>query len=260
MIKNFNYKNLLRRHKYVLVGLILYWPAIFVLTHTPVPGFVGKMGMSDKTMHYLAYLILVSLLWLTVSPTSKVDWRKAKVWVVLAVIAWYGATDEWLQGFVNRSPDVHDFAADFFGAITGLAILTVFSYWPAILSVLGVLIFAATNLTRYRMFAGNEIINTSFYFITYSLFALVWLQCVHHYLGMNRHGSKRYAVGVSVPVCFLGLVTVCSAVIGKGIWWYDIAAAITGILTAAGISYVICKSDGSVKGDSERADNTEDRR
>ena len=82
------------RHRYVLIGLLLYWPALFAATHIPVPDFVGSMGMSDKKLHYLAYLILVSLLWFAVSPHDRVNWKKAKVWIVLAVIVWYGAIDD----------------------------------------------------------------------------------------------------------------------------------------------------------------------
>ena len=236
----------------------MYWPLIFILTHIPVPKFVGGVGMSDKTMHYLAYLILVSLLWPAVSPYHRVDWRKAKVWIVLAIIVWYGATDEWLQGFVNRSPDVGDFKADFAGAMTGLTILTIFRFWPGLLSVLGILIFAATNLTKYRMFAGNEILNTSFYFIGYSLLTLVWMQCMGHNLPGRKLNLMRIITAVAAPLLYLGVVVFCLVVKGKHVWIYDIASAAAGIIISAVVSWVICKNN-KTKACRESLVNKEDR-
>ena len=66
---------LLRRHKSVLIALGIYWPVIFWLTHIPVPDIARQSGMSDKTMHVLAYFVLTFLIWFTISPYEKVQWR-----------------------------------------------------------------------------------------------------------------------------------------------------------------------------------------
>jgi hypothetical protein len=50
--------------------------------------------------------------WLAISPYDKVRWNRAKVWIVLAIIVWYGATDEWLQGKVGRQVEFMDFIWD----------------------------------------------------------------------------------------------------------------------------------------------------
>ncbi|MHC5095363.1 MAG: VanZ family protein, partial [Planctomycetota bacterium] len=89
---------LLRRHKTVLLLLGIYWPVIFCLTHIPVPQVARQSGMSDKTMHVLAYFVLTFLVWFAVSPYHKARWNGIKVWIVLATIIGYAAVDEYLQG------------------------------------------------------------------------------------------------------------------------------------------------------------------
>jgi len=139
---------LLRRHKYTLLILLIYWPALFVLMHIPIPDLARRSGMSDKIMHALAYLTLVFLWWFAISPYRKVDWRKAKAWLALAVMVWYGAFDEWLQGRIGRSVEVADFYADLAGVLCGLMILSIFSFWPASLIVSAAFIFAVINLSK----------------------------------------------------------------------------------------------------------------
>ena len=103
-----------RRHVLTIAALILYWPGIFILTHIPVsvPFLILRLQASDKILHFVAYLFLVFLLWFSINPDVKVNWRKASVWWILFVVVWYGVIDEWLQGYVGRSPDAMDFAAD----------------------------------------------------------------------------------------------------------------------------------------------------
>jgi len=119
------------RQKVTIILLLLYWPAIFILSHIPlenVPGWVIRIDVSDKFLHYLGYLVLVFLLWFVISPGRKVNWRRASVWLVLLVVVWYGAIDEWLQGYVGRCPDIMDFLADLSGALTGLILLSIFRF------------------------------------------------------------------------------------------------------------------------------------
>ncbi|MHC5191269.1 MAG: VanZ family protein, partial [Planctomycetota bacterium] len=105
-----------RRHKIVLLALGIYWPVIFWLTHIPVPDVARQSGMSDKTMHVLAFFVLAFLVWFAVCPYQKARWNRLKVWVVLATVIAYAAIDEYLQGFIpGRSADVWDFVADTVG-------------------------------------------------------------------------------------------------------------------------------------------------
>jgi hypothetical protein len=233
--------NLIGRHKYVLISLLMYWPALFAATHIPVPDFVGSAGMSDKKLHYLAYLVLVSLLWFVVSPHNKVNWKKAKVWVVLAVIVWYGAIDEWLQGFVHRSPDVADFKADLSGALTGLVILSIFSFWPGLLILFGSIIFIVTNLTTVHVVLGSEHINTAFNFLGYAIFTLIWIQNIHEYFGLRKMGIKWWVAASVVPLLFVAIIRGYGYYFSdKELWIYDIATSVAGILSAIVVSYIAC--------------------
>jgi VanZ family protein len=138
-----------RRQKLVLAALLLYWPAIFIGTHIPqFPQWAGQIPVSDKVLHFVAYLFLSFLLWFAVNPDKKVHWRKPAAWIILFAVVWYGVIDEWLQMYVGRNADVRDFFADLAGAITGLLILTFVNFWPASLVIAGGGIFAMTNFLR----------------------------------------------------------------------------------------------------------------
>ncbi|MCP4453453.1 MAG: hypothetical protein GY809_18495 [Planctomycetes bacterium] len=131
------------------MSVIIYWPAIFFLTHTPMPEIVHQANLSDKTLHFMIYFILVFLLWGTLKPYSKVTWSTPTVWIILVVTVWYGVMDEWLQGFVHgRTADVHDFYADLAGTLTSLAVLSILSFWPALLTMSGMAVFVLVNSAR----------------------------------------------------------------------------------------------------------------
>ncbi len=50
-----------RQQKVTIISLVSYWLTLFILTHIPIPLFVREAGVSDKSLHLLAYLILVFL-------------------------------------------------------------------------------------------------------------------------------------------------------------------------------------------------------
>src|SRR4030042_2153286 len=140
-----------RRQKLTIISLLVYWPGVFILAHIPIPRLVYKAGVSDKGLHFIAYLILVFLLWFAISPNRKVNWRKAAAWLVLIVVVWYGVFDEVLQGYVGRTCDIRDFFADLAGTVAGLVLFTFFTFWPVLLAVTGIAIFILTNLIRANL-------------------------------------------------------------------------------------------------------------
>ena len=232
-----------KRHKYILTALAFYWPAIFVLTHMPLPRDVHKLGMSDKTMHFLAYLALVSLAWLSVSPSEKVNWRKAKVWIILAAVVWYGAMDEWLQSFVGRSADIRDFYANIAASLTALLIFTFFTFWPGILALATIAIFSITCLTRVNIVFLSEITNSAFYFLAYSFFTLVWIQCSQRAWSLKKSEGKWLASSILVPLAVLSaMMLAAGTVFGKKIWYMDILTAFSAIALTVATSYIICKT------------------
>ena len=235
-----------KRHKYVLTMLAIYWPVIFIATHIPVPGLVRQSGMSDKTMHFLAYLVLVFLWWFTISPRQRVDWKKTKVWLTLALMVWYGAFDEWLQHYVGRSANVLDFYADLAGALAGLAILTVFSFWPAALLISAVFIFAVSNLSKIDMLWQQPSVNICFHFIGYAVFSLIWIQLIYRHIKVEPNKlvqPKWLLIAFSAPLALLVATKAGSIIFGKTIWPIDCVVALTGITAAVIISYLTIRKN-----------------
>ena len=231
-----------KRHKYIIAGLSVYWPLLFIATHVPIHDLGRRTGMSDKTMHVLAYLGLVFFVWLAVSPYDKVNWRKAKVWVILAVIVWYGAIDEWLQSFVGREARVDDFLADVIGALAGLGLLSIFSFWPAALTVTAVFIFAISNMSRIDLLWDVPYLNIGFHFVGYSAFALVWIQYLDRRLPVKISAVKWIISALLLPLVLLCAVKLSSPVFERPVWFFECLTAVVGIILSTAVSRFVCKT------------------
>lgn len=227
-----------RRTKYVWAALAVYWPVLFVLTHIPIFDVARKSGMSDKLMHVLAYMGLMVLVWWAVSPYERVDWRRPKAWLILAIVVWYGAVDEWLQGFVGRSADMVDFMADLGGTLTGLVLLAVLPFWPAVLVVTAVFIFCVSDMSKLDLLARYAILNTGFQFAAYAAFTLAWIHCRGCFRRMYRGAGMWLVRSVSLPLVLLITVKLAALGLGKPVLWPDCAAAMAGVALAAGISWL----------------------
>ena len=228
----------LRRHKSVLIALGIYWPGIFWLTHIPVPDIARQSGMSDKTMHVLAYFVLTFLVWFAVGPYEKVQWCRKKVWILLAVIIWYGAMDEYLQGRVGRSADVMDFVADLFGVVSALGLLSVLSFWPALLAASAVFVFVVSNLSNLLMLYPQYYLDTAFHFTAYTAFALIWIQYMERYTDLKVAKSSWLFSSLLVPVVLLAVIKGTAPLFDRSIGWFEIATALFGICSAVLISYL----------------------
>lgn len=234
----------IRRQKFVVAALVLYWPAIFIATHIPtIPQWVGKIPLSDKILHFSAYFMLPFLLWYAFSPTKKVSWRRPAVWLILAVIVWYGAIDEWLQGYVGRSPDVLDFAANLCGAVTGFIILSIIEFWPAALTV------GATGILIVSFFlsANQETIPIPHRIVLltcgYGIYTAIWLRYIHYHMQIKNNLSLWWFPALLLPlVLLLGIEGFC--MIAGHV--FNAATFITSILTIfvcvlAGYLYEVLK-------------------
>lgn len=227
-----------RRHKYILLALGIYWPLLFFLTHIPVPDIAGRSGMSDKTMHVLAYLVLVFFVWLAVKPYEQVKWNRPAAWAVLAAVVLYGLADELLQMFAGRSPQTGDVLADLAGAVIGLAILSVVSFWPALLSVSAIFIFVISNKSHLPSLYPQYHSETVFHFTAYTALTLIWIQHLYRQ-GRAPHSARRLLAAVAFPLGLLFFVTVTGqAFFDKPAWWVDVATAVFGIAAAVLISYL----------------------
>jgi len=229
-----------RRQKLTIISLLLYWPIIFILAHIPVPRLVREAGVSDKGLHFLAYLVLVFLLWFVIRPDRKVNWRRATVWWVLLVIVWYGVVDELLQGFVvGRSCDVMDFFANLTGVLAGLILFTFLTFWPALLVVTGIVIFVSANLTRANLAdLLPPVANVPFHLFAYAFFTVLWIRHIHHFLSLKAPKPKWIMAALALPTGFLLAVKLFSVISGKNFAVQDAIFSAVGVATVVGITYL----------------------
>ena len=149
-------------------------------------------------------------------------------------MVWYGVTDEWLQGYVNRNPDVMDFLADLTGALTGLILLSLFPFWPAFLVLTGSSIFIATNLTRQANWPEQfPVINAAFCFFAYGSFCLQWMRYIHHFLPVKAPQSRWLVGALALPIALLTATELFSIAAGGGFRLQDAAVSLSGIAMAA---------------------------
>jgi len=225
-----------QRRTVMALALGLYWPTVFVLAHMRIPEVVRRARMSDKSVHYLMYMILTMLVWSVVRPYSRVCWRKAMVWKVLVLVILYAVLDELLQGFVpDRSPDLKDFAADVLGVCFGLIVLTFFSFWPSLLIGLGTTIYILAVFTRANVTRLLPVTATVFHMGTYALFTLLWMGYVHRFSKL-RFGHRLWIpVSAGVPLALLGVTKLSTLLSNKSFEAWDMVAGGIGILGAVGV-------------------------
>ena len=241
-----------RLQKAAIGSLVVYWPGLFILAHIPVPQFVRQAGVSDKSLHFMAYLVLVFLLWLAVSGHKKVNWRKAGVWWILLVVVLYGLLDEWLQGYVGRQPDIIDFSANLAGIFTGLIVLSVFSFWPAALLVTAIIIFTLTNLARapeslVSVLEGVTglsstdllpVITAALSLFGYGLLAFLWIRCVR-YLPLLKDSKLKWLIAVSAPpTAFLLVVKLASLISGRSPTRQNVIISLLGIAAVTLVAFI----------------------
>lgn len=230
-----------RRQKLIIISLLFYWPTLFVLAHIPIPLVVRKAGVSDKSLHFMAYLVLVFLLWCAISPDRKVNWRKAAAWWVLLVTVCYGVIDELLQSVVaGRSCDVMDFFADLGGVTTALILLTFFTFWPAFLVVTGIIIYALTNLTRTNLAdLLPPVANVAFYLFAYGLFTMLWIQNMRLFMSLKAPKLKWLIVASVLPIGLLVAVKLFSIISDRDFRLQDVIIAAVGIAAVVVTIYLI---------------------
>ena len=218
--------------------LAVYWPALFVLSHIPIPRVVQEADVSDKSLHFLAYLILSFLLWSVVNGNQKVNWRRAMPWLVLFVIVVYGIFDEWLQGYVaGRSCDVRDFFSDLAGTLAGLILSSFLTFWPAGLVVTTTFIFGVTNVTRANLANLLPVTNTVFHLFVYAILTVLWINCTHVFSIIKAPKIKGLILAIAGPTGFLIIVKLFSVISGKNLVLSDIIIAFGAIVAVVMIFY-----------------------
>jgi hypothetical protein len=216
----------------------LYWPILFILAHIPIPQYVQRAGISDKCLHFLAYLLLTFLLWFTIRPNEKVRWRKGLAWLVIFIIIGYSFIDEVLQSYVGRTYDITDIATDLAGILTGLFLFSFLSFWPAALSVVGIVIFGVTNLLRANLAELLPVTNTIFHICAYAAFTALWLQNIRLRLQKKGPDTTWLIQALSVPMGLLIATKLFSVILGKYFTAQDVIVSMSAIIAVIVVVYL----------------------
>jgi VanZ family protein len=241
-----------RRQKVTIISLVFYWLSFFILAHIPEPDLVGKAGVSDKGLHFLAYLILVFLLWFAISGDKKVNWRRAcrdlappseprraGVWWVFFVATGYGIVDELLQGCVGRNCDVRDMVANLAGTLAGLILFSVFTFWPVALLVAGTVIFGVTNIARENLAELIPVTFAMFHLFAYAIFSMLWICYIHLFLSLKPPKAKWLIAALAGPTMLLLTVKLFSVILGKGFGLREVIVSLVGIAAVIILIYMV---------------------
>lgn len=230
---------LTNRQKVTIISLLIYWPGIFILAHIPIPLLVFQARVSDKAIHFLAYLILVFLLWFMLNSDKKINWRKAAVWWVLLVMVGYGIADEVLQKFVNRNCDFADIVADLAGVATGLILFSFFTFWPSLLAITATTIFLLTNLARTNPAELMPITNAIFHPYCYAAFTILWIRNIYLFAKPNIHKPKWLLITLALPIGLLSVVKLFSVITGRSFGIRHVISSIIAIAVVAVLHHLI---------------------
>ena len=217
------------KKRLTLLPLLIYWPLLFVLTHIPLPDESINIESSDFSLHFTAFIILAFVLWRALSDSRKVNFCKSKVWWALGILVIYAIVDEWLQGFVNRTPDLNDFFGDIAGAALGFLILSVLPFWAAS----GLLAAAIIFVLRIYHLVEIPGFMPGLWFICYSILTLICLNFFKSTKLASKIGGNWIAHGIISAVVFLICVEIASALTKGGLSLTESAASLAGIVTAA---------------------------
>jgi VanZ family protein len=203
----------------------------------PIPKIVYQAEVSDKWLHFLAYINLTFLLWFSLKPVGRVSWYQGVVWLVLLVVIVCGGLDELTQPPFGRTCDLYDYLTNVVAVITGLVIFSFLLFWQALPVMLALTIFGLTNLAKANLSNLIPISDDVFHILAYAGLTMSWIQFMRIYL-YRFAGVWRLFLVIVVPVCFLLVIKIASLFLGRHFAATDIIFALLGICGAAAISYL----------------------
>ena len=230
------------KNKKIIMTILLtgYWIAIFILTHIPIPQIIYKANVSDKTLHFVAYLIFTFLLWAAISPDKKINWRKLTIWWVIPVLIAYGAIDEWLQQYVNRSTDLTDFFANMKGVAAGLILLSFLEFKSCFIMVTGISILAITTLAKENLGELMPKIYSTFHLLGYGFFAQLWIWKLCQYRNkINLTQLKWIILAYAFALGFLAAVILTAKLTGRYFELKNIIIAFAAISVTVAVNVLV---------------------
>lgn len=218
--------------------LAAYWLVLIFFAHVPIPQTVRQADLSDKSLHFLAYLVLTFLFWFTFKPEQKVRWHKATVWLTLCLIIAYGVADELVQSHTGRTCDAMDIAANAAGTLTALLILTFLTFWPAALLVVAAVIFGVTNVARKNLNEVLPLAAVMFDLFAYAVFTFLWIANMERFTRIKAPRIKWLIWAITAPAVFLLIVKTVAAILGRSFNWSGIIVPSVAILAVVAATYI----------------------
>jgi len=215
--------------KFFTVCLIFYWVGLFTITHIPVPMWVRKMGVSDKTMHFAAYMVLTLLLWLAGNFDIKVNWRKIRPWLVLGIILLYSLADEFIQYFAaGRSADILDITSDIAGAAAAMLTVTFISGYHAAMILVVICPIFLPAIVKSKLVKQDSIIEEVLYLAGFAIITIAWTK----YLTLvHRLNLKKYAyLFFLCPAASISIIEIYAVLTNKPFDLVSISICIAAIL------------------------------
>jgi len=235
--------NLNRERKLFTIVLIFYWVGIFFATHIPVPDWTRKMGVSDKIMHFAAYLLLMLLLWLSTSFGKKADWGKKRPWLLMGIVMVYGVFDELSQYFIKgRSTDIYDLLTNFLGAAAAMILVTIIaSYHTAMIPFVICPIFLPA-LVRSKLIAQDSIFEIAAYAIIFAIITIAWVQYFSSVYKLNLKQLKHTLIFFAGPAATFAIVKIYAAIANKPLAKTAILSAFVSIVLTLIICHIFTKN------------------
>ncbi|MEN6384577.1 MAG: VanZ family protein [Phycisphaerales bacterium] len=213
-----------REKKFFTSILLFYWLSLLIATHIPVPDWVRVMGVSDKTMHFAAYMVLTILIWLASSFDMKASWKTFRPLLVLAFVLFYGFLDELSQKFfAGRSADLLDLFSDLMGISAGLLLATFISGYHLTMILIAIAPVFLPAIVHAKIIKYDSILETSMYVVVFCMITFAWGQYLNLILRIVPKTFKSICLFVAMPIASLIFVIVYAHLTNKPIGSYAIS-------------------------------------
>ncbi|MDD5011725.1 MAG: VanZ family protein, partial [Phycisphaerae bacterium] len=202
--------------KLLPIVLIFYWVGIFFATHIPVPDWTRKMGVSDKIMHFAAYLVLMLLLWLSINFEKKANWKKIQTWLLMGIVAVYAVFDEGSQYFIGgRSADFRDVIANLLGVGGAMILVTILSGRHTAMIPFAICPIFLPALVRSKLIPQGTIIEAGIYAAVFVIITIAWIRYISFVYKFDIKRIRYIPIFLGGPTAILAIVKTCAVFTSK---------------------------------------------
>ncbi len=220
-----------KEKKFFTAVLLFYWLGLIIATHIPVPMWVRYMGVSDKAMHFTAYMVLTLLLWLAFCFDIKANWCKFQPWLVLIFIFLHGIADELTQHFIaGRSTDPVDLFADMLGAAAAMTIATFISGYNATMVLTAIAPVFLPAIVKAKLVKQDSITEAFLYAIVFAIITGAWVQYLSIILKLDYRKFKYLPFYAGGPMLALAFVKIYAVLTNKPFGYEPILWSFVSIL------------------------------